>query len=116
MTQQMKATDKVSIAGLNKADVLAALYNAAETHRLDLEFDQTPMTRTEAQGMLDCKQVYFNYFNGRMLKLDLSGSEIDPLGYDRNNGSGKVAEVIKRLRENQGMRNRELPENSILRK
>lgn len=43
----------ISIAGLDKAAVLAALYNAARPQGLGfLQYDPTPMTKDEAQKIL----------------------------------------------------------------
>lgn len=33
------------------------------------------------------------------MKIDLSTGELNPWGYDRDNGSGKAEQVITRLRE-----------------
>lgn len=96
--------ENVSIEGLNKADVLAALYNASRPQGMGfMKYDPAPMTRSEAQKILDSGQVYFDYLRGRVMKLDLSGNDIDAWGFDRDNGHGVVARVINELREKQSV-------------
>jgi hypothetical protein len=41
----------------------------------------------------------FDYLKGRVIKVNLSGDEIDPWGYDRDNGQGAVEEIVSILRQ-----------------
>lgn len=90
----------VSIAGLDKANVLAALYNASRPLGMGfMHYNPSPMTCEEAQAILDGGTTYFDYLNGRVMKLDLgSDSEIDPWLYDRDNGQGAAERAIEALR------------------
>jgi len=89
---------KISIVGLDKAEVLAALYNAARPQGLGfLHYDPAPMTHQEAEALLR-QTTYFDYIKGRVLKVDLSGDEFDPSLYDRDNGQGAAERVIAALR------------------
>ena len=91
--------EKVSIQGLNKAAVLAALYNNARAQGLGfLQYDAKPMTVEDAQGHLDRGQTYFDYLQGRVLKVSLEGDSFDPWGYDRDNGQGSAQRVVDELR------------------
>lgn len=80
----------VSIQGLDKAAVLAALYNASHPAGMGfLQAKYTPMTVEEAQQHLGVGDdhnrmfgdrmnrgcYYFDYLNGRALKVNLSGGE-----------------------------------------
>jgi hypothetical protein len=92
----------IGIKGLNKGAVLAALYNntkiAPAHHRAideGLERDAGPMTAEEAGSL---EQRSFDYLNGRVLKVDLTGDEFEEGFYDRVNGQGKAARVIDNLR------------------
>lgn len=89
----------VSIDGLNKADVLAALYNRAKPQGMGfLRYTPEEMTTEEAQGMLDSGQTYFDYVKRRAMKVDLSrDGEFDPWLYDRDNGSGAAERAINVL-------------------
>ena len=91
----------ISIAG-RQAAVLAALYNASKPFGMGvLHYDPAPMTVEGAQGLLDnfpegCEK-YFDYLQGRVMKVDMSGDECDPWLYDRDNGDGAAAQVIEAL-------------------
>ena len=91
--------DKVSLVGLDKADVLAALYNASNPQGMGfLHYDPKPMTHEEAEALLK-QNTDFDYLQGRIMKVDLSGDELDPWGYDRDNGQGAVENIIAELRK-----------------
>lgn len=88
----------VSIRGLNKAKVLAALYNGARAQGAGfIRYDSTPMDEEEASQFLE-GETYFDYLKGRVMKVDLSDDEIHPYSYDRDNGQGAVAEIVAALR------------------
>jgi hypothetical protein len=88
----------INISDLNKADVLAALYNAARAQGMGfLHYDPAQMTREEAERLL-VSQTYFDYVKGRVMKVNLKGDEFDPWLYDRDNGPGAAARVIDELR------------------
>lgn len=88
----------IDIKGMNKADVLAKLYNAS--HPLGLGIlcaSGKVMTTEEAQAILDSRQTtYFDYLMGRIMKVDLSGDELNPGLYDRDNGHGAAASALGR--------------------
>jgi hypothetical protein len=92
-------TQSVSIAGLSKAAVLAALYNASKPQGMGfMHYDPKPMTIAEAEQVLQ-RLTYIDYLKGRLMKIDLSTDEIDPRLYDRDNGQGTVATIIEELRK-----------------
>lgn len=91
--------EKVSLEGLDKAEVLAALYNASKPQGKGfVDYDQKPMNIGEAQVILDSGRTNFDYLNGRVMKVDLSGDEFSPWGYDRNNGRDAAQFAITALR------------------
>jgi hypothetical protein len=91
----------VSMNGLDKADVLAALYNAAgSVGKGYLQHDNSSMSRGEARKILDRGQTSFDYLKGRVMKIDLSGGEFDPWLFDRDNGSGAAQRAVNSLRDN----------------
>lgn len=93
------ADEKINLKGLNKADVLAALYNASKPQGMGfMQYDPRPMTREQAQILLDEGQTDFDYLIGRVMKIKLSGNELDPQGYDRDNGRGTAERAISSLR------------------
>ena len=88
----------ISIEGLDKAKVLAALYNAARPQGLGfLQYDEKPMTEEEARELLR-GQTYFDYLKGRVMKVDLSGDSLREDMYDRDNGAGSVERILSILR------------------
>lgn len=85
----------IDIKNINKAEVLAKLYNAARPHGMGfIHFDPKCMSIEEAQSALDSGLTYFDYVKGRVLKIDLSGNELDPWLYDRCNGQGAMAAAL----------------------
>ena len=105
----------MDISGLDKTAVLAALYNRAKPQGMGfLHYDPTPMTVEQAQQILgggddatvefgdfvhDGNLLYFDYLKGRVMKVDLSGDEVDTWGYNRDNGENAAELVIVELRQ-----------------
>lgn len=88
----------ISIEGLNKADVLAALYNASKPQGMGfMQYDPKSMTRETAEEYLK-STTYFDYLKGRVMKINLSGKEFDSWAYNRDNGDGAAEKVISLLR------------------
>ena len=89
----------ISLTDKDKAEVLAALYNASQPLGLGfLQFKPEPMTKAEAEEILkENKTGYFDYLKGRVMKIDLSGDQLDPRLYDRDNGDGAAFEALKHL-------------------
>lgn len=85
----------ISIAGKNKAAVLAALYNNSRPQGLGfLHYDPKRMSQEEAAELLK-SQTYFDYLNGRVMKVDLkSDTELNPFLYDRDNGAGAAEAAL----------------------
>ncbi len=90
---------KVNISGINKAELLAALYNESRVQGMGI-FQATgrPMTKEEAQSILGSGQTYFDYLHGKVMKIDLSGDEVMTHLYNRDNGPGAAEEIIENLK------------------
>lgn len=87
----------ISLVGLNKAEVLAALYNASHAQGMGfLHFKPEPMTTEQAADLLKT-QTYFDYLHGRVMKIDLRGDELRTGAYDRDNGQGAAHRAIAHL-------------------
>lgn len=99
----------VNIKGLNKAEVLKTLFNNSKTIGYNAQMIEAglidkakEMTTDEAQAILDKmgKEKYFDYLNGKVMKLDLtSNEEFNEWGYDRDNGEGSALKAINSLRK-----------------
>lgn len=89
----------ISIKGLSRAEVLAALYNYAKPQGMGfMAYDPRPMTTAEAEELLQ-DSSWFDYLRGRVMKVDLkSDEEFNERGYDRDNGAGTAQAVIDLLR------------------
>jgi len=98
----------VNIKGLNKAEVLIALFNNSKIQGLNAQMvamgimeKPKDMTKEEAQSILDRmgKEKYFDYLNGKVMKVDLSSDdEFEEWLYDRDNGKGSAEKAINSLR------------------
>jgi hypothetical protein len=88
---------EIDISRKDKAEVLAALYNAAHPLGLGiLQFDPTPMTVGEARKILS-RTTDFDYLKGRVMKVDLSGDKLETWLYDRDNGEGTAERVLSKI-------------------
>ncbi len=89
---------EVSIVDLDKAEVLAALFNGARTQGAGfIHYSPVTMPAAEARSLIE-SYTYFDYLQGRVMKVDLSGDSFDPWGYDRDNGQGAAERTINALR------------------
>lgn len=90
----------IDIKGLNKAEVLAALYNNSKPQGLGfLHFDPKEMKAAEAEEILK-QTTYFDYLKGRVMKVDLSSDDgFEEWLYDRDNGNGAAERAIDSLRK-----------------
>lgn len=98
----------VSIEGLDKAEVLLALYNASHVQGMGF------LAAVDHYGIEDARKdieemkttfngrLYFDYLHGRVIKTDISGDEFDPYLFDRDNGEGAAEKAIETLRNNGG--------------
>lgn len=88
---------EISIKGLSKAKILAALYNNSRAQGMGwLNATLADMTEAEAAELLKT-DAYFDYLRGRVMKVDLSGDTLFTLLYDRDIGHGACARVIAGL-------------------
>lgn len=89
----------IDLTKYDKADVLIALYENSKAQGLGfLNFTPAPMTKEQANELLKDNQ-YFDYLQGRVMKVDLSGNELDPHLYDRDNGDGAAQAAIDTICE-----------------
>jgi len=93
-TRALKKEGHMNIKGIDKALVLAALYNASRPLGSGwVAFDPKPMMREEARAMLE-RDTYFDYVKGRVVKVDLSSDDVSLAAYDRDNGSSAGERAI----------------------
>lgn len=92
----------ISLVGLDKARLLAALYNASRPIGIGfLWYDPEPMSEAEAAELLKRgRGTWVEYLKGRVIKIDLAQTAWSPKGYDEINGQGAAQKVIEELRKN----------------
>lgn len=91
----------MNISNYSKAEVLAALFNAAKPlglGRLHYRPDHI-MSVQEAQEMLDSGQTFFDYVEGRLMKVGLDKDELDTYQYNRDNGENAAENALKSLQK-----------------
>ena len=91
----------VDISGLNKVDVLYALYNASHVQGLGF-IDAVPnYTYEDCKKDFDAsKSKYFDYLHGRVIKVSLADDHwLNPRLYDRDCGEGAAYYAIEALRK-----------------
>lgn len=88
----------MDISKFDKADILAALYNRSKVQGLGF-INAMPgdMTKDAAQTILDSGQSRFDYLYGRVMKVNLSGPDMNTTGYNRDNGEGAAERVLAAL-------------------
>lgn len=93
---------KIDIKGLDKAEVLAALYNATHQQGMGFMYLRGDLPMTVEQAREEIKQaphMCFDYLHGRVMKVNISGDEFDSWGFDRDNFDGAAEKAIAPLRE-----------------
>ena len=93
----------INIVNIDKAELLATLYNNSQSLGISGLFgkNSSTMTKEEAQRHLDISapEYYFDYLEGRVMKINLSSdTEFNPILYDRDNGTGSAQRVVDILR------------------
>lgn len=105
----------VDISGLNKAKVLKTLWDDSKSlgmsvlgmsHEFALWYslemslgnknNKMPLEFAE-KGIQSNPTLYFDYFEGRVIKCDISGDTFDATLYDRDNGEGSAQAAIDKL-------------------
>lgn len=100
--------DGVDVSGLDEAELLAALYNAAKPIGLGI-FHYDPehqMTAVEAREIIKVSRALYgpsgwgvDYIKGRPIKIIvLDGTLTGAWLYDRDQGPGKCVSIIATLR------------------
>ena len=87
----------MDISNINKAELFAALYNAAGPENLIEHNPDHIMTKEEALIILINENFEIENFNGRSINIDFSGSEINTHKYNEDNGTNKAEDIISAL-------------------
>lgn len=89
----------INIKGLEKARVLLALWKHSHEQGMSFfgTFTDNP-TLNDCAEFLEKSGGYVDYFNGRVIKVDLRGDTINPALYDRDCGQGACERAINSIR------------------
>lgn len=90
----------INIAGLSKAAVLAALFNASRQQGMGVMDTRGAkgMTEDRAATVIEDQGLHFDYLFGRVMKVGIDGDELYEWCYDRDNGQGAAARAIDSIR------------------
>lgn len=88
----------VNIAGLDKAEVLVALWARSKMQGMSFLGYSGELTLEKAKEIVS-ETLNFDYLNGKVMKVDISGDEFEAWLYDRDNGEGAAQKAIGELRE-----------------
>jgi hypothetical protein len=93
----------INISHLSKAEALRRLWNGALNHvnhgqlMAMVQLQQPRMTLEQAQThVASSRNLYFDYVDGRCLKVNLSKDTLNPALYDRDSGPGAAARALAR--------------------
>ena len=90
----------MNIKELDKAEVLAALYNASRQQGMGFMNSRggSQMTVEQARKEIEANpSLYFDYLHGRVMKIRLKDDEMDERLYDRDNGQGAAQRALSHL-------------------
>lgn len=91
----------IDIKHIDKAALLAGLFNRSKPQGLGFlaQGHNNEMTVDDARKVLKTRgETDFDYLQGRVMKVDLSGDKFESILYDRDNGEGAALEVVNALR------------------
>ena len=91
--------DTINISGLDKAEVLQALFNASRQRGMGFldRSGASDMSIEDARKYVTNGSQYYDYLRGRVMKIDLSNDELSVWLYDRDNGQGAAARALSML-------------------
>lgn len=91
-------TQPIDISNLDKAEVLVALYNNSQQQGMGFldTRGRALLTKEQAAELLK-HGTYFDYLQGRVMKVELGRDTLNPRLYDRDNGTGAAARAIAPL-------------------
>ncbi len=89
----------MDIQKYDKIEVFRVLFDRAQFQGLGLlHNDPKAMTRKEAEDvMASSRNLYFDYVEGRVMKVNLLTNELNTALYNRDNGSNAAEDAIRTL-------------------
>jgi hypothetical protein len=93
-------SDDIDVSDISPAELLAGLYNNARAQGMGfLQYKPEPMNAIEAAKLIGDKgRAYFDYVQGRVMKVEINGKTLAPRLYDRDNGHGAALRAVNEIR------------------
>lgn len=90
---------KIDVSEINPAELLAGLYNRSHPQGMGfLQAQDGEMTPEQASELLnDDGSTYFDYLQGRVMKVEINGETLESRLYDRDLGQGAAQAVVDSL-------------------
>jgi len=90
----------MDITGINKAEILQALYNGSKVIGMGIfQATDREVTKEIAQNLLNERpSKSFDYLYGKVMKIDLSSDNLDTFLYNRDIGEGAAERIINAIR------------------
>ncbi len=95
---------KIDVSDIESAELLAGLYNRSHPQGMGfLQAHGDDMTTEQAATLLDNGDrspgtVYFDYLQGRVMKVEINGATLETWLYDRDLGIGAAQAVVDSIR------------------
>lgn len=90
----------VDITGINKVELLRALWNNSTPAAYFTFTNTKPPEWNNERASTAIGSGFIDYFQGRIIKADLSKDQVNPSLYDRDNGRGAFSEIVEFIRSN----------------
>ena len=85
---------KIDISKKDKAAVFKALYDYAKPKGMGMFMYKPGDISIDVAREIVAETLNFDYVQGRVMKVDISGDSFDSYLYDRDNGEGRAQEAI----------------------
>jgi|GEM_PF-5329158 hypothetical protein len=92
----------IDVRGIPKGMLFAGLFNGAKDTgdpRKHRNYGEDIGSREGDAVLAQMKDGFVGYYGRRVISIQFNGNFINPLSYDKHNGKGRAAEVVKKLRE-----------------
>ena len=89
----------VNCENIDKIELLKHLWRNSQTAAFFNNFPVSPPSEPKHQEFADAVENYVDYLGGRVIKTNFTKfPELDPWGYDRDNGTGAMQRIVDQFR------------------
>jgi len=90
--------DACDISDIDKYELVRALFEDARPQGMGYLQQSNDRLSDFDILQIEAKGWYVDYVHGRSMKIDISGPTFDTWLYNRDNGSNRAEEIVKKLR------------------